>query len=176
MSMPDASPPAEVAPADASASTKWSPLWFAAQVVPSPEIVRGAGVTRFGLRWQLTPVLYSFGVHRTANPWRAFVVEPFLRQSGSVELFVSPEYLFYGRSFSDGLLWRIGARSYFPLVEYGDYLSISVGASYFEFAGHGGVAYEGGAYLLFGIVGAQLTWSPSGGPAAAIATLRLRYF
>jgi len=33
-----------------------------------------------------------------------------------------------------------------------------------------------GAYVLFGIVGAQLTLSPAAGPVSAIATLRVRYF
>jgi hypothetical protein len=67
-------------------------------------------------------------------------------------------------------------RSYFPLVERGEYLSISIGASYFDFAGRWGAAFEVGAYALYGIVGVQLTWAPGGGPAATIATLRLRYF
>lgn len=162
------------APADGSA--RLTPLWVVAQLVPSPELVYGEGVSRFGLRWQVTPLLYSFGVNRRVSPWRSFVVEPLLRQSGSVELFAGPEYIPFGRTFTDSLLWRIGARSYFPLVEYGDYLSVSIGASYFAFDGHDGAAWEGGIYSLFGIVGAQLTWSPSGGPATTIATLRLRYF
>ena len=99
-----------------------------------------------------------------------------MRQSGSIELFVGPEYIPYGQSFWDSVLWRAGARVYLPVLEYGDYLSVSLGASYFSFAGAPGAAYELGVYGLFGIVGAQLTWSPSGGPATTIATLRLRYF
>jgi hypothetical protein len=155
---------------------RFSALWVAAQLVPSPELVVGEGVGRFGLRWQVTPLLYSFGVYRTVSPWRSLVVEPLLRQSGSVELFVGPEYIFYGRSFADGLLWRIGARTYLPVIESGDDLSVSIGTSYFGFADRTGVAYELGVYTLFGIVGAQVTWSPTEGPARTIATLRLRYF
>jgi len=42
----------------------------------------------------------------------------------------------------------------------------------------GYIAYEAGAYVLFGAVGVQLTASPtpSAAPIATIATLRLRYF
>ena len=67
-------------------------------------------------------------------------------------------------------------RSYFPLVEHGEYLSVSVGASSFVFAGQWGAAYEAGVYALFGTVGLQLTVTPSVAPIATIATLRLRYF
>lgn len=67
--------------------------WAITQLVPSPEIAvggeeRGAQV---GLRWQVTPVLYSFGVNRRKSPWRAFIAEPMVRQGGSVEAYVSPD-------------------------------------------------------------------------------------
>ncbi len=152
--------------------------WLATQLVPSPELAWGQSQARFGFRWQVTPVLFSWGIHRGLSPWRFFVVEPFVRQSGSVELFVTPEYLWYGSSFSDGVVLRGGVRSYFPLVEHGEYLSVSVGASEFAFAGQSGAALEAGAYVLFGVVGAQVTVSPTpaAAPIATIATLRLRYF
>ena len=179
--------PAAIAPASdvaqndddqaaAVTSARLTPLWLLTQLVPSPEVVNGDGVTRFGMRWQVTPVLYSFGVNRRVSPWRTLVVEPLVRQSGSIELFVGPEFIPYGRTFFDSLLWRIGVRSYFPVLEYGDYLSVSIGTSYFAFAGTRARRTKLGVYTLFGIVGAQLTWSPSGGPATTIATLRLRYF
>ena len=44
------------------------------------------------------------------------------------------------------------------------------------YLGRAGAAYELGAYVLFGIAGTQITWSPGRGPAELIATLRLRYF
>ena len=153
-----------------------TPLWFLAQLVPSPEVAYGEAAARFGLRWQVTPLLYSFGTNRRVRRWRTFVVEPLVRQSGSTEVFLGPEYLSGRPRFSDAWLWRAGLRSYFPLVERGDYLSVSLGTSVFDFAGQVGVAYEVGAYVLFGIVGAQLTWAPRAGPAETIATLRLRYF
>ena len=69
-------------------------LWCAIQLVPSPQwsLLAHDGL-RFGLRWQVTPVLYSFGINRKLSPWRWFVVEPFVRQVGSAEIFCSPEYV-----------------------------------------------------------------------------------
>jgi hypothetical protein len=149
-------------------------LWLVPQLIPSPEIFAGTGGTRFGVRWQVTPILYSFGLHRRAFPWRFLVVDPLARQSGSVELFFSPEYV-ASHAASD-LMIRTGVRSYFPLVEKGDYLSMSIGASHYLYDGHSGAAFEGGLYTLFGVFGVQLTYSPSHLPAEWIATLRFRYF
>ncbi len=162
--------------------------WVATQLVPSPELAYGTdsahgadglehpSQARFGMRWQVTPLLWSWGTHRGLSPWRFLVVEPNVRNSGSIELFATPEYVWYGSSFADGWIARGGVRAYFPLVEHGEYLSCSAGASAFAFAGKAGAAGEVGAYALFGTVGLQVTVSPSAAPIATIATLRLRYF
>jgi hypothetical protein len=123
----------------------------------------------------VTPLLFSWGIHRGLSPWRFFVAEPFVRQSGSVELYVSPEF-FATSSFGDHGALRTGVRAYFPVVEHGEYLSVSLGSSHLLIAGHSFAAGEVGAYVLFGILGAQLTLSPRAGPIATIATLRVRYF
>jgi hypothetical protein len=152
--------------------------WLATQLVPSPELAAGSEGARFGVRWQVTPLLFSWGIHRGLSPWRFFVAEPYVRQSGSIEAFVTPEWVDTGRSFSDGWIPRAGVRAYFPLLQHGEYLSASVGASGLVFAGQGAAAYEAGVYVLYGIVGLQLTVSPtpSAAPIATIVTLRVRYF
>lgn len=152
--------------------------WFVTQLVPSPELAGGrhAG-PRFGLRWQVTPLLYSWGVHRGLSPWRFFVAEPYVRQSGSVELYFTPEvFPGFGRTTGDQWLARTGVRTYLPLLAHGESLSMSVGASHFYFEGRSGAAFEGGVYTFSGIVGVQITASASPGPFSWIATLRLRYF
>jgi hypothetical protein len=166
------------APADSATEPAIEPTlaWMLTQLLPSPEIAVGQGTGRFGARWQVTPLLYSWGVNRKLSPWRFLVVEPLVRQSGSIELYLSPEYLVYGSSAADGLLGRAGVRSYFPLVEHGDYLSVSLGASEYWFADRPGTAVEAGAYTLFGTLGVQATYSPSRSPAEWIFTLRVRYF
>src|ERR1700729_2022155 len=97
-------------------------LWFAAQLVPSPEIASAQDGPLGGLRWQGTPVLWSFGGHRGGGPGRGVVVEPMVRHSGSVELFVSPEYLAVREatgSTADTWFLRPGVRAYFPVVQHG---------------------------------------------------------
>lgn len=135
------------------------------------------GAPYFTLRWQVTPLLYSFGVRREVNPWRILIVEPNVRQSGSIEVFVSPEYTGYPGSFRDKWGVRSGLRSYFPLVENGEGLSVSVGASHLYFQGQHSMGLEAGAYVLFGFLGLQMTYTPRLlGAEAWMASLRIRYF
>jgi hypothetical protein len=162
-----------------------TPAWAILQLIPSPELALGrqrridpAGVvdgsvsTAFGLRWQLTPLLWSFGVHRSQSRWRTFVVDPFARQSGSIELSTSFEYI---GGHVDRLLARPGLRAYFPIAQKGEYLSVSLGTSVYRYDGLR-VAYDVGAYILSGLFGVQITVAPTHDALAAIATLRLRYF
>lgn len=159
--------------------------WAVLQLVPSPELAVGrqrrigptgdvedSPTTAFGLRWQLTPVLWSFGVNRHQSRWRYFVVDPLARQSGSLELSTSFEYI---GGHVDRLLARPGLRVYLPVAHKGEYLSVSFGTSVYDYDGLR-VAYDVGAYLLAGFLGLQMTVAPTHAPLAAIATIRLRYF
>src|SRR5260370_39908501 len=80
--------------------------WLAAQALPSPELAVGDGSTHFGLRWQGTPLLSSWGIHRRLSPCRFFVVEPLVRRSVSVARSAAPAYLRHGFPFSDGSVLR----------------------------------------------------------------------
>jgi hypothetical protein len=163
-----------------------TPAWLVAQLVPSPEVVigrqRAIGVdgsidrsmdAAFGMRWQLTPLLWSFGVHRAQSRWRTFVVDPTARQSGSLELSGTFEYI---GGWVDRLLVRPALRVYLPLVQRGDYLSMSLGTSIYAYDSVFRVAYEAGIYALGGLFGLQLTVAPTHDPLASILTLRVRYF
>jgi hypothetical protein len=156
----------EVAP-----SLEWA-LW---QLVPSPQLAFGGGA-RFGLRWQVTPLLYSFALDARLDRWRWLVAEPIVRHSGSLELFVAPEYLALDGGLADRFGLRAGLRAYFGLLGRGDNLSTSVGAAYHHFPGVDGVSLEAGLYVLFGSLGLVLTHSPGFEAAPWLATLRLRYF
>lgn len=152
-------------------------LWFAAQVVPSPQWTAVAHDRLcFGLRWQVTPLLYSFGINRKLSPWRWFIVEPFVRQSGSVEIFFSPEYMNLKDQYGSRWAFRTGLRGYVPLWQHGEYLSGSIGSSYFALGDTRGMSYEAGVYFFAGIVGVQTTYSPLLSEAPWTFTLRLRYF
>lgn len=165
--------------ADARSASRDGPrptgAWLVTQGIPSPEWIVGGSDTRFALRWQVTPLLYTFALRRELSPWRFFVVEPLARQGGSLELYFSPEYVTSGRP-SGRLMPRVGVRTYFPLLERGEVLSMSFGTSYFSYEGNPGVAFEGGFYVASGILGGQVAWSPSNTGADWIVTLRLKYF
>lgn len=150
--------------------------WALLQLLPSPELGLGEQGAVFGLRWQLTPVSYSFATDPRASRWRFLVVEPIVRHSGSIELFVSPEWLAIGDELTDGLGGRVGLRSYFGLIQRGDNLSVSIASAYYRFGRLDGVSYEAGAYVLFGMLGVQLTYAPDLEEATWVSTLRLRYF
>ncbi len=160
--------------------------WTVLQFVPSPEVGGGSvrrtdpsGVAEsttelaFGLRWQLTPVLWSWGTNRRISRWRTFVVDPLARNSGSLELNTTFEYLF---GHVDRMLVRPGIRATFPLVQRGEYLSASFGTSTYSYNGVPRVAYDVGAYVLFGLFGVQLTVAPVHAPLSFIGTFRIRYF
>jgi hypothetical protein len=160
--------------------------WTATQLVPSPEVGGGRvhrtgidGVQQdstelaFGLRWQLTPVVWSWGTNRRITRWRYFVVDPLARNSGSIELNTTVEYFF---GHIDRALVRPGIRATFPLAQRGEYLSASLGTSTYIYNGTPRVAYDVGAYILFGLFGIQLTVAPAHAPLSFIGTFRIRYF
>ena len=80
--------------------------WALLQLLPSPDLAVGGAGARFGLRWQVTPVLYSFAMDSRLDRCRWFISEPIVRQSGSLELFVSPDHL----ALDGGVAARFGAR------------------------------------------------------------------
>ncbi|MBX3189836.1 MAG: hypothetical protein KF819_22615 [Labilithrix sp.] len=160
--------------------------WLALQFLPSPEVGFG-GVKRidplgqaqhetlatFGLRWQLTPALWSWGTNRRISRWRFFVVDPLARHAGSIELHGTLEYLW---GHVDRMLVRPGVRAYFPLLHRGEYLSASIGTSTYQYENTARVAYDVGAYVLFGLFGVNVTVAPAHDPLTTIATFRIRYF
>ena len=150
--------------------------WLVTQLIPSAEIAVGVEGAAFGLRWQVVPILYSFGIDSRLSPFRAFVVEPLVRTSGSLELFVAPEYLAIEESLSDRFGLRAGIRAHFPVIEKGDYLSVSLGTAYARFKGRESASYQFGAYLLFGFLGFEQSILPAFAEARFISTLNMRWF
>jgi hypothetical protein len=150
--------------------------WFLTQLIPSPEIAAGVNGAAFGLRWQVVPFLVSFGIDRRLSPFRAFVVEPLVRTSGSLELFVAPEYLALDERLSSRFGFRAGVRAHFPIIEKGDYLSLSLGTAYVRFGASESASYQFGAYLLFGFLGFEQSIVPALDEARWIGTFNVRFF
>ena len=171
--VPPISPRAE--PAEPSVHP--SLLWLPAQLIPSPGIAfADDGDTNLDLAWQLTPVLWSYGMHRELSPWRFFVVEPLSRMSGSLELFGGAEYLPVHDSFDERWLFRGGIRTYVPVLQRGENLALSFGTSAYTLAGDFGVSWDAGVHVLYGILGLRFISNPGLDPARAVAQVTVRYF
>lgn len=151
-----------------------SSVWALSQLVPSPLLISGKEHVGGGLRWQVTPVLYSFGI--AERPLRTFFVSPIARHSGSLELHLSPEWSCCAPGDVSSWLLRTGLRLYLPLIEHGEQLSWSLGGSYYRAAGGGGAALDLGVYTLSGVLGLSITVSPWLTRREVITALNIRYF
>lgn len=150
-------------------------VWAIPQLVPSPVVIVAERVT-FGMQWQITPLLYAWDVRREVDPWRALVVEPMVRQGGSIELHVGPEYLPRDDRQS-AWAWRTGLRVYVPLVQHGDNLSFSMGVSHLYQGGEQSVWFSLGTQILYGGLGLEGSYSPDrAGLGTFIFALKIRYF
>ena len=156
-----------------------TPGWFLTQLLPSPEIAVGEDASTnetkaaFGLRWQLTPALWSWGVHRRLSGWRFFVVDPLARMSGSLALESTFEYI---GGHVDRVLARPGVKATFPLFHRGEYLAFSMGTSVYTYDSKQFVAHDVGLYVLWGLLGVNGTYAPEHKIMSTLFTLRIRYF
>ena len=150
-----------------------TPVWLASQLVPSPGVGWGSDGVHLALGWQLSPVLYSFWLDPRLSPWRWFVVEPLVRQSGSLELFLAPEYRTVSEARFD---YRVGLRSTFGLLERGERLSLSLATAFQHAADARSASYEAGLHALFGFFGLTLQYAPADPVRRWTVNLRVRVF
>lgn len=146
------------------------------QFVPSPGVGAGEEGAHLTLNWQVTPFVCAWAIDSRLSRTRYFIVESPYRNSGAVELMVSPEYR--GRGLTEER-WggRVGARAYFPLVSRGEYLSTSIGSGAHVFFDETvGPYFEGGLYTLFGTWGLVANVSPLSRHQFFQAMVRLRWF
>ncbi|HET9954464.1 MAG TPA: hypothetical protein VFQ61_08165 [Polyangiaceae bacterium] len=150
-------------------------LWPLLQLIPSPEVAFGDGRTTAALRWELTPLLYSFGLREPSSRVRAFFVPPPARFTGSFELVGSVEYAPGPPGVSDWVA-RLGARVTLPLVDRGEALALSLGTAAFLNDGDVRPSFDVGLLTLFGTCGIRATLSPELAGRQIIVTLVLRFF
>lgn len=144
--------------------------WTLTQLVPSPSFYDENNSTgsrlQFGLKWNITPVNYSFNANRLVSPVQFFKVNPMRRYGGSLELFVQPEWMMSGSQYSGLKRFSMspGIKAYVPLVEYGEYLAGSLGIKYTlrknnknDFHNYAGLEF--GIYSFFGIAGFTFTYN-----------------
>jgi hypothetical protein len=147
-------------------------IWSVTQLIPSPELAASDGQVHAGLRWELTPLLLSFGV--TEHPVRALRVDPIARHAGSVGFYLAPEFLDRGNGRVPWL-GRAGGRLYLPLWQRGENFSMSLGGSAYVTDHATGGSAELGLYTLYGVLGLQLTYSPNLYGGQWVSTLSIRY-
>jgi len=144
--------------------------WTLIQFIPSPSFYEDNNGKnsrlQFGLKWNITPVNYSFNANKLVSKWSFFKVTPLRRHGGSVELFTQPEWTTSSFKYSDLKRFSISPsiRFYAPLVEYGEYLSCSLGLKYSFRQGESGnskdtFGLELGTYSFFGIAGFNFTYN-----------------
>jgi len=144
--------------------------WSLIQLVPSPAFYQDKDNSnsrlQFGLKWNFTPVNYSFNANKLITPLQFFKVNPMRRYGGSVELFVQPEWTTSAYKYSDIERFSIspGVRSYIPFIEYGEYLSGSFGLKYSvrkdrQNIFNNTLGVELGVYTFYGIVGLNFTYN-----------------
>jgi hypothetical protein len=146
-----------------SAPVKWT-TWALLQAVPSPSFFDDRNDIdarlRFGFRWDVTPLNYSFNANKLVSPVQLFFVNPVRRYGGSVELFAQPEWMTGSYKYSDlsRFHFNAGVRGFLPLAERGERLALSAGGLY-KFretkSGYNNDTYgiELGLYTFFGLAG-----------------------
>ena len=148
---------------------KWT-TWTLFQAIPSPMLFEdnnnNNATVKFGLQWQVTPVLYSFNSNKYVSHFNFFFINPVKRFSGSVELFFQPEYVPGGFKYSDlnRFMFKSGARLNLPVFHKGEYLSFSLGGGYYynkTTSGEliDGMTYEAGVYSFFGMLGLKFNYN-----------------
>lgn len=145
-------------------------VWLLGEAIPSQSVVFGSGAPSYGLSWQVTPILWSWGTNRQVSRFRFVVVDPVARFSGSIELFGTFDW-FMG-SVHDTLL-RGGLRATIPLLARGESLAASLGTSIYDRVGTK-VAFEGGLWTFSGFLGLTGTVAPEDDVVRAIATVHIR--
>jgi len=142
--------------------------WTLLQMIPSPSIYQDANGTdaraRFGLKWQIIPLNFSFDANKYISPVQFFMINPVRRFSGSAELFLQPELATGEFRYSDRRPFTLssGVRAMIPLAERGENLAFSLGGKYSlsKNKSDGKIDYpavEAGLYVFGGMFGIQYT-------------------
>ncbi len=144
--------------------------WVLFQVVPTPVIYQDAdnfnSKVQYGLRWQVIPLNISFRTNKYNSPFQFFKINPVRRFTGSMDIFVQPEWTLSGFKYAKLARFGIsaGSRIILPVKGDGEKVSVSFGGKYNyrkDLAGNkdGFWGIEAGIYALFGFVGLQFNYN-----------------
>ncbi len=154
---------------DFSPSTTWAIL----QTVPSLTWTAYPAQTHFALEWEVTPVLFSFGMTKLDPPWHFFIVNQPERFAGSLELNVSAQ--FYTSKIGTHR-WGLSGQmlAHLPLVQKGEYLGLNAGVARYTIAGVPSNYVVAGFSTLFGFVHFNVKYSP--GDDIWMDSIEFRFF
>jgi hypothetical protein len=138
---------------------KVSSTWLILQVLPSYTWTSFPQQSHFSFEWEATPILYSFGMNKLDPPWHFFQVTQPERFSGSIELNISTQL--YPHKIGTNH-WGFSGQllAHLPLIEYGEYLGINLGAARYTIAGFSSTYFIGGFSTLFGFFHYNIKYSP----------------
>jgi hypothetical protein len=134
--------------------------WLPYQGVPSFTLYSGAPNTAFGFEWEITPLLYSFGMNKQISPWYSFIVEPPGRFTGSIELNLAVQV--FTRKIGSSYFSLSGSLiGFIPLLERGEHLTLNLGVSMYRFGERTPLFGVLGVSTHFGIVHLNVKHSPA---------------
>ncbi len=142
--------------------------WTLLQLIPSPVFYddnnNENSQMKFGLRWNIIPVNYSFSANKYVSPFQFFRINPVRRFTGSVEVFMQPELITSKFEYSNLKQFGLstGSRVIIPVFNKGEDIAISLGGKYsFRKTKNDNTencyGIETGIYFLGGILGFQYT-------------------
>ena len=148
-------------------------VWSALQLAPSFTWTAFRSGTHFAFEWEAAPVLYSFGLNRLASPWKFFVATPVARYTGSIEAVVSAQ-VFTTKPGTSSFGYSGQVLGHIPLIERGEYLSMTIGGARYHSNGQYNTFLVGGLSTFFGMFHGTVKYAPSSD--VWMTSLELRIF
>ncbi len=144
--------------------------WLPLQLIPSPVVYQDAdnlnAKIQFGFRWHVLPLNVSFRTNQYNSPIQFFKINPVRRFTGSMEIFVQPEWTVTGFKYAGLSRFGLsaGSRILLPIKGDGEKMAFSIGGKYSyrdDFIGtnNGFWGIEAGVYVLFGVLGLQVNYN-----------------
>ncbi len=134
--------------------------WLIQQVIPSYSWTSFSQSTNFAFEWEAAPVLFSFNMNKINPKWHFFRVTQPERFTGSVELVTSIQ-LYTSKVGTSYCGFSGQILSHLPLIEYGEYLGLNLGAAKYWYAGTSSNYIVGGFSTLFGFLHCNAKYCPS---------------
>jgi len=148
-------------------------VWLPLQLVPSLTRYNDPVRSNFGFEWEITPLLYSFGMNKQISSWYSFIVEPTARFVGSIELTLAGQV--YTTKLGNSYFSSSGQiMGFIPLSERGEHLTLNIGAGAYQVARETRIFKVAGISTLFGML--HLNIKHADRPTTWIGSLEFRIF